>query len=87
MVCCWLDMLCSQRLFTFGQSGAQARPVSPKYTRVAESKRITDPHNHKTWGVVVGIEGQELEINYDRRVTISCPCLPYCPIASRIAAA
>jgi hypothetical protein len=29
--------------------------------------RGTPPHNHKTWGVVVGIEGQEQEINYDRR--------------------
>jgi predicted metal-dependent enzyme (double-stranded beta helix superfamily) len=29
--------------------------------------RGTTPHNHKTWGVVVGIEGQEQEINYDRR--------------------
>ena len=28
--------------------------------------RGTTPHNHKTWGVVVDIEGQELEINYDR---------------------
>ena len=28
--------------------------------------RGTTPHNHKTWGVVVGIEGQEQEINYDR---------------------
>ncbi|MBR1267322.1 cysteine dioxygenase family protein [Bradyrhizobium sp. AUGA SZCCT0222] len=29
--------------------------------------RGTTPHNHKTWAVVVGIEGQEQEINYDRR--------------------
>ena len=28
--------------------------------------RGTTPHNHKTWAVVVGIEGQEQEINYDR---------------------
>ena len=28
--------------------------------------RGTTPHNHKTWAVVVGIEGQEEEINYDR---------------------
>ena len=28
--------------------------------------RGTTPHNHKTWAVVVGIEGQELEISYDR---------------------
>src|SRR3974390_2718870 len=26
----------------------------------------TTPHNHKTWAVVVGIEGQEQEINYER---------------------
>jgi predicted metal-dependent enzyme (double-stranded beta helix superfamily) len=29
--------------------------------------RGTTPHNHKTWAVVVGIEGQELETNYERR--------------------
>ena len=29
-------------------------------------KRGTTPHNHKTWAVVVGIEGQEQEINYER---------------------
>jgi predicted metal-dependent enzyme (double-stranded beta helix superfamily) len=28
--------------------------------------RGTTPHNHKTWAVVVGMEGQEQEINYDR---------------------
>ena len=28
--------------------------------------RGTTPHTHKTWAVVVGIEGQEQEINYDR---------------------
>ena len=28
--------------------------------------RGTTPHNHKTWAVVIGIEGQEQEINYDR---------------------
>ena len=28
--------------------------------------RGTTPHNHKTWAVVVGIEGQEQEINDDR---------------------
>ena len=28
--------------------------------------RGTTPHNHKTWAVVVGIEGHEWEINYDR---------------------
>ena len=28
--------------------------------------RGTTPHNHKTWAVVVGIEGQEQEISYDR---------------------
>jgi predicted metal-dependent enzyme (double-stranded beta helix superfamily) len=28
--------------------------------------RGTAPHNHKTWAVVVGLEGQEQEINYDR---------------------
>src|SRR3974390_1193723 len=28
--------------------------------------RGTTPHNHKTWAVVVGIEGQEQEINYER---------------------
>ena len=28
--------------------------------------RGTTAHNHKTWAVVVGIEGQEQEINYDR---------------------
>ena len=28
--------------------------------------RGTSPHNHKTWAVVVGIEGQEQEINYKR---------------------
>ena len=27
--------------------------------------RGTTPHNHKTWAVVVGIEGQEQEINYE----------------------
>jgi predicted metal-dependent enzyme (double-stranded beta helix superfamily) len=29
--------------------------------------RGTTPHNHKTWAVVVGIEGQEQEISYERR--------------------
>jgi predicted metal-dependent enzyme (double-stranded beta helix superfamily) len=29
-------------------------------------KRGTTPHNHKTWVVVVGIEGREQEINYER---------------------
>ncbi len=28
--------------------------------------RGTSPHNHKTWAVVVGMAGQEQEINYDR---------------------
>jgi predicted metal-dependent enzyme (double-stranded beta helix superfamily) len=28
--------------------------------------RGTTPHNHKTWAVVIGIEGQEQETNYDR---------------------
>jgi len=28
--------------------------------------RGTTPHNHKTWAVVVGIEGHEQEINYER---------------------
>jgi predicted metal-dependent enzyme (double-stranded beta helix superfamily) len=28
--------------------------------------RGTTPHNHKTWAVVVGMQGQEEEINYDR---------------------
>ena len=28
--------------------------------------RGTSPHNHKTWAVVVGMEGQEQEVNYDR---------------------
>ncbi len=28
--------------------------------------RGTTPHNHKTWAVVVGIDGQEKEVNYDR---------------------
>ena len=28
--------------------------------------RGTTPHNHKTWAVVVGIEGQEEESNYER---------------------
>jgi predicted metal-dependent enzyme (double-stranded beta helix superfamily) len=28
--------------------------------------RGTTPHNHKTWAVVVGIQGQEREINYER---------------------
>jgi len=28
--------------------------------------RGTTPHNHKTWAVVVGIEGQEQEMSYDR---------------------
>jgi predicted metal-dependent enzyme (double-stranded beta helix superfamily) len=28
--------------------------------------RGTTPHNHKTWAVVVGLEGQEQEINYER---------------------
>jgi len=28
--------------------------------------RCTTPHNHKTWAVVVGIEGQEQEISYYR---------------------
>jgi len=28
--------------------------------------RGTTPHNHKTWAVVVGMEGHEQEINYDR---------------------
>jgi predicted metal-dependent enzyme (double-stranded beta helix superfamily) len=28
--------------------------------------RGTTPHNHKTWAVVVGLEGQEQETNYDR---------------------
>ena len=26
----------------------------------------TTPHNHKTWAVVVGIEGGEQEVNWDR---------------------
>lgn len=28
--------------------------------------RGTPPHNHKTWAVVVGMEGEEKEISYDR---------------------
>jgi predicted metal-dependent enzyme (double-stranded beta helix superfamily) len=28
--------------------------------------RGTTPHNHKTWAVVIGMEGQEQEINYNR---------------------
>lgn len=28
--------------------------------------RGTAPHNHETWAVVVGMEGQEQEVNYDR---------------------
>ena len=28
--------------------------------------RGTTPHNHKTWAVVVGLEGEEEEINYER---------------------
>ena len=28
--------------------------------------RGTKPHNHKTWAVVVGMEGQEQEVNWDR---------------------
>jgi len=28
--------------------------------------RGTTPHNHKTWAVVVGMEGQEREVNYER---------------------
>ena len=28
--------------------------------------RGTTPHNHKTWAVVVGIEGREQEVSYDR---------------------
>jgi predicted metal-dependent enzyme (double-stranded beta helix superfamily) len=28
--------------------------------------RGTTPHNHKTWAVVVGMEGQEQEVNFDR---------------------
>jgi len=28
--------------------------------------RGTTPHNHKTWAVVVGMEGQEQEVNWDR---------------------
>jgi len=28
--------------------------------------RGTTPHNHKTWAVVVGIEGGEQEVNWDR---------------------
>ena len=28
--------------------------------------RGTTPHNHKTWAVVVGMEGSEREVNYDR---------------------
>jgi predicted metal-dependent enzyme (double-stranded beta helix superfamily) len=28
--------------------------------------RGTTPHNHKTWAVVVGMEGDEQEVNYDR---------------------
>jgi len=28
--------------------------------------RGTTPHNHKTWAVVVGMEGQEHEVNYER---------------------
>jgi predicted metal-dependent enzyme (double-stranded beta helix superfamily) len=28
--------------------------------------RGTTPHNHKTWAVVVGIEGDEQEVSYDR---------------------
>jgi predicted metal-dependent enzyme (double-stranded beta helix superfamily) len=28
--------------------------------------RGTTPHNHKTWAVVVGMEGEEEEVNYER---------------------
>ena len=28
--------------------------------------RGTKPHNHKTWAVVVGMEGQEQEVNWER---------------------
>ena len=28
--------------------------------------RGTTPHNHKTWAVVVGLEGEEEEVNYER---------------------
>ncbi len=28
--------------------------------------RGTTPHNHKTWAVVVGMQGQEQEVNWDR---------------------
>ena len=28
--------------------------------------RGTGPHNHKTWAVVVGMEGQEQEVSYER---------------------
>jgi predicted metal-dependent enzyme (double-stranded beta helix superfamily) len=28
--------------------------------------RGTTPHNHKTWAVVVGMEGREQEVNWDR---------------------
>jgi predicted metal-dependent enzyme (double-stranded beta helix superfamily) len=28
--------------------------------------RGTTPHNHKTWAVVVGMEGREREVNWDR---------------------
>jgi predicted metal-dependent enzyme (double-stranded beta helix superfamily) len=28
--------------------------------------RGTTPHNHKTWAVVVGMEGSEQEVNYER---------------------
>jgi predicted metal-dependent enzyme (double-stranded beta helix superfamily) len=38
--------------------------------------RGTTPHNHKTWAVVVGIEGQEQEINYDRRDDGTARCYP-----------
>jgi predicted metal-dependent enzyme (double-stranded beta helix superfamily) len=28
--------------------------------------RGTKPHNHKTWAVVIGLEGEEQEVNWDR---------------------
>jgi predicted metal-dependent enzyme (double-stranded beta helix superfamily) len=38
--------------------------------------RGTTPHNHKTWAVVVGMEGEEKEISYDRSMTGLRPALP-----------
>jgi predicted metal-dependent enzyme (double-stranded beta helix superfamily) len=38
--------------------------------------RGTTPHKHKTWAVVVGMEGAEQEISYDRLDDGVTPALP-----------